>query len=94
MSDEMIKVKIKTKNKRITIPVPYVFVNIFSAVLSSKRMVRFANRAIEKEGKVSFRVPQIERKDLKPLLRALSKNKGLLLVETKLKDGTELIVKL
>jgi hypothetical protein len=90
----MIKVKIKTKDRKLTIPVPYAFVNIFSAVLTSKRLLNIVNHAIEKEGKTTFKVPQIERKDLKPLLQSLSKHRGLQLVETKLKDGTEVKVKL
>jgi hypothetical protein len=57
-------------------------------------MLRYANKAIEKDGKTTFKVPEINREDLKPLLWSLSENKGLLLVETKLKDGTEVIVKL
>jgi hypothetical protein len=90
----MMKVKIKTKAKSFSIPVPYILLNIFSAVLTSKRMLRYANKAIEKDGKTTFKVPEINREDLKPLLWSLSENKGLLLVETKLKDGTEVIVKL
>ena len=89
----MLKVKIKTKDRKFTVPVPYALLTIISAVLTSKRLVRIANRAIEKEGK-SFKVPKIDRKDLKPLLRALSEQKGLVLVETKLKDGTEVLVRL
>jgi hypothetical protein len=36
----------------------------------------------------------INRQDLKPLLREVSKQKGLLLVETSLKDGTEISIRL
>ncbi|NRD78171.1 hypothetical protein HPT25_12315 [Bacillus sp. BRMEA1] len=90
----MIKVKIKTKDRNLTVPVPYVFLNIFSAVLTSKRLIKIVNNAIEQKGKKDFKVPQIERKDIKLLLQALVKHKGLHLVETKLKDGTEVKVKL
>ncbi|WP_310170967.1 hypothetical protein [Neobacillus niacini] len=89
----MLKVKIKTKNRKFTVPVPYALLAMISAILTSKRMLRYANKAIEKEGK-SFKVPKIDRKDLKPLQDALFEYKGLVLVETKLKDGTEVTVKL
>lgn len=52
------------------------------------------NRAIQKEGKKNFQIPDMNRKDLQPLLRELSKQKGLLLVETILKDGTEVSIRL
>jgi hypothetical protein len=36
----------------------------------------------------------LKKDDLKPIIQALSENKGLVLVETKLQDGTEVFVKL
>lgn len=89
----MLKVKIKTKDRKFTLPVPYAFLTMMSVILTSKRIVMIANKAIEKGGK-SFKVPKIDRKDLKPLLRALSEQKGLVLVEIILKDGTEVFVRL
>lgn len=89
----MLKVKLKVNNKRFSIPVPYAVLDIVSLLITSKRVNRLINKAIEKDGN-KFSFPQIERKDLKPLLRGLSKSKGLVLVDTKLKDGTEVEVKL
>lgn len=89
----MLKVKIKTKGKRFSIPVPYSILNMASLLITSKRVNRLINKAIEKDGS-KFTLPEIHRKDLKPLLQGLSHNKGLTLVETKLKDGTEVEVKL
>jgi hypothetical protein len=89
----MLKVKIKTKNRKFIVPVPYTLLTMISAILTSNRLLKYANKGIEKEGK-SFRVPKIDRKDLKPLLSALSEHKGLLLVETKLRDGTVVSVSL
>ncbi|WP_286184970.1 hypothetical protein [Bacillus sp. SD075] len=64
-----------------------------SLIITSKRVNRMIIKAIEKDGsKVSF--PEIERKGLKSLLQGLSIHKGLVLVETKLKDGTEVKGKL
>jgi hypothetical protein len=89
----MIKVKIRLKERKFTVPVPYSFLTIIGALLTSKSMLRMANKAIEKDGK-TFKLPQLDKKDLKPLIQALSEQKGLILVETKLVDGTEVLVKL
>jgi hypothetical protein len=90
----MMKVKIKTKGRKFFIPVPYSLLHLFIGILTSKRVLALANRAIEKEGKKKFQIPIMDKNDLKPLLRELSKQKGLLLVETSLKDGTEVSIKL
>ncbi|SDN38085.1 hypothetical protein [Bacillus sp. OK048] len=89
----MLKVKVKVKNKRFSIPVPYGVLHLGSLIITSKRITRLINKAIEKDGS-KFIFPEIERKDLKPLLQGLSKHSGVVLVETKLKDGTEVVVKL
>ncbi len=89
----MLKVKVKLKDKRFQIPVPYVFLNLISTIITSKSLNHFINKAIEKDGE-KFTLPQIERRDLKPLLESLPMYNGLTLIETKLKDGTEVSVKL
>lgn len=89
----MLKVKVKVKDKRFSIPVPYGVLHLVSLIITSKRITRLINKAIEKDGS-KFIFPEIERKDLKPLLQVLSKYSGVTLVETKLKDGTEVEVKL
>ncbi len=89
----MLKVKVKVKDKRFTIPVPYAVLNLVGLIITSKRFNCFINKAIEKDGS-KFIFPEMERKDLKPLLQGLSKHSGVILVETKLKDGTEVEVKL
>jgi hypothetical protein len=90
----MLRVKVKTKNKGLTVPVPYPVLQLLGTILTSKKLISYANKAIEKEGKTSFKVPQIDRRDLKPLLKALRENRGLSIVETKLKDGTEVKITL
>lgn len=89
----MIKVRVKLNEKKFFIPVPYSVLNLFGFIITSKRINGFINKAIEKDGS-KFMIPQIERKDLKPLLHGLSNHKGLVLVDTKLKDGIEVEVKL
>lgn len=83
----------KAKNIRFFIPVPYGIINLVSMIITSKRINRLINKAIEKGGS-KYIYPEINRKDLKLLLQEFSKHKGLILVETKLKDGTEVKVKL
>jgi hypothetical protein len=89
----MLKVKVKVENKRFFIPIPYVVLNLVSLIITSKWINLLINKAIEKDGS-KFIFPEIERKDLKLLLQGFSKHSGVILVETKLKDGTEVKVKL
>jgi hypothetical protein len=89
----MLKVKLKVKGKRYSIPVPYGVLNLISLIITSKKFNTLINKAIEKDGS-KFVFPEIERKDLKQLLEGLTEHGGVILVETKLKDGTEVEVKL
>ncbi|MGG3563290.1 hypothetical protein ABES03_16995 [Neobacillus rhizosphaerae] len=90
----MIKIKIRAKARRFIIPVPYAFLHLSIGILTSKRILVHVNRAIEKKAKKTFQIPSINREDLKPLLKELSEQRGLLLVETSLKDGTEVSIRL
>lgn len=89
----MLKVKVKLKDKRLSVPVPYPVLKLVGLVITSKRMNRLINKAIEQDGG-KFIFPEINRKDLEPLLRAISQYKGVTLIDTKLKDGTEVNIKL
>ncbi|MCM3690870.1 hypothetical protein [Neobacillus niacini] len=90
----MIKIKIKVKDRRIIIPIPYAFLHLSTRVLTSKTILVHINRAIEKNGQNHFQFPYISWNDLKPLLKELSEQRGLLLLETNLKDGTEVSIRL
>ncbi|MDN3018707.1 hypothetical protein PH210_21195 [Paenibacillus sp. BSR1-1] len=89
----MLKVRVKLKEKKVTIPVPYPILNLLLRLITSKRITSLVNKAIENDGK-KFTIPQIDRKDVKPLFKALIEQRGLTLVETKFKDGTEVTVQL
>ncbi|MFP7296819.1 hypothetical protein [Neobacillus niacini] len=89
----MLKVKVKLKDKRFSVPVPYGVLNLVSLIITSKKINRIINQAMEKNGG-KFTFPELERKDLKPLLQGLAEHRGLILFETKLKDGTEVELKL
>ncbi|MGR3764202.1 hypothetical protein [Rossellomorea sp. NS-SX7] len=90
----MLKVNVKVQNKRYSIPVPYAILHVVGLIITSKRINRLINKAIKKGGSSTFTFPEIKRNELKPLLRELSKYRGLILVDTRLKDGTEVVVKL
>ena len=92
--NNMMRIKIKVKAKRYIIPVPYAFLHLSIGFLTSKRVLVLVNRAIEKKAKNKFQIPYINKNDLKPLVRELSKQRGLLLVETSLKDGREVSIRL
>ncbi|MDR0139559.1 hypothetical protein RFW18_17530 [Metabacillus idriensis] len=89
----MLKVKVKVKDKRFSIPVPYAILNLVSMVITSKRFNRLINKALEKGGS-KFIFPEIESNELKPLLQGFSKHSGVIIFETKWKDGTEIEAKL
>ena len=88
------RIKIKVKARRFIIPVPYALLHLFIGILTSKRILVLVNREIEKKAKKKFQIPYISSNDLKPLLRELSEQRGLLLVETSFKDGTEVSIRL
>jgi hypothetical protein len=90
----MMRIKIKVNSKRFFIPVPYALLHLFIGILTSKQLQMLVNRAVRKKAKKKFQIPYINRKDLKPFLKELSKHRGVLLVETKLKDGTEVSIRL
>ncbi|MDP4084171.1 MAG: hypothetical protein Q8934_06100 [Bacillota bacterium] len=89
----MIKVKIRKKYRNFVIPVPYAFLHFLSTILNSNLTLRMANKAIEKSGN-SVKIPQLNKKDIQILIHVLSEQKGLRLLETKLKDGIEVTVTL
>jgi hypothetical protein len=89
----MINVRIKVKLKKYTIPIPYGFLSIIGSLLTSKSVTRLVNKAIKKDGH-SITLPEIKKDELVPLIKALSEYKGLVMVETKFHDGTEVWVRL
>ncbi|MEG0258387.1 MAG: hypothetical protein RR595_03295 [Lysinibacillus sp.] len=89
----MIYVKVKAKGIRLTIPMPYTILNIAIPILTSKFVQQRANKHFESK-KLDFTFPQIDKKMLKPIVKELKNSKGLILVDVKLKDGTEVMVRL
>ena len=96
----MIKVKVQTNHKRrFTIPVPYVFLHIFRSFLTSKFLWDQINKQIQRQTKNdAFPKITIDPKIIKHFLSSvideLQNYKGLVIVDVKLEDGTEVMVKI
>lgn len=93
----MMHVKVKTKDVRLSIPVPYAFLNIAIAILSSKFVQQSANKWTKEHFErknIDFTIPRIDKKTLKPIVKELKNYKGIVLVDVKAKDGTEVKVRL
>ncbi|RZT23717.1 MULTISPECIES: hypothetical protein [Fictibacillus] len=93
----MLHVNVKTKEAKFTVPVPYVLLNIGISILTSKVLIRHANKwskpHLDKK-KISFIIPSIDKTELKRIIKELKKHKGLELINVKAQDGTEVIVRL
>ncbi|MGE7770454.1 hypothetical protein ACQKMK_07915 [Viridibacillus arvi] len=93
----MMLVKVKTKDVRFTIPIPYAILNIVISILSSnffqKNINKWTKEHFESK-KLDFAFPLIEKKTLKPIVKELKNYKGIVLVDVKAKDGTEIKVRL
>lgn len=93
----MMYVKVKAKGVRFTFPIPYAFVNIAISVLTSKLLQQMANKWTKdhfERNKIDFTFPPIDREMLKPIVQELKNYKGIVLVDVKANDGTEVKVKL
>lgn len=93
----MMYVKVKAKDVRFTIPVPYAMLNIVVSILSSKLLQKSANKWTKdyfERKKLDFTFPTINKKTLKPIVKELKNYKGIVLVDVKAQDGTEVKVRL
>ncbi|MGE7909492.1 hypothetical protein [Lysinibacillus xylanilyticus] len=93
----MMYVKVKVKDVRFTIPVPYVFLNVAISILSSKFVQKSANKWTKEHFErknIDFTIPLIDKKTLRPIVQELKNYKGIVLVDVKAKDGTEVKVRL
>lgn len=95
----MLKIKIKTNKVAFSLPVPYTILKAGSTIIGSKKfqtqMHKWANQNNEQ-----YQIPAalfttlLNRQLLNELIRELGKQKGTLLVDARLQDGTEVMVKL
>ncbi|RDZ11299.1 hypothetical protein C3744_22105 [Priestia megaterium] len=93
----MIHVKVKTKEVRFNIPIPYALLNVAISILASKFFQHHANKWTKdhfERKNLDFTFPLIDKKTLKPIVKELKNYKGIVLVDVKANDGTEVRVKL
>lgn len=93
----MMHVKVKAKDVRFTIPIPYAVLNIVISILSSKFVQHQANKWTKEHferKKLDLSIPQIDKEMLKPIIQELKSYKGLVLIDVKAKDGTEVKIRL
>lgn len=93
----MMHVKVKAKDVRFTVPVPYTVLIIVLSILTSKWIQQQANKwttAYFDKKKIDFTFPLIDKEMLKPIIKELQNFKGLVLVDVKAQDGTEVKVRL
>lgn len=93
----MLHVRVKSKKVKFSVPVPFMILNIGIAILCSKMLQRKVNEwsreYIEKK-KILYVIPPLDKSILKPIIDELKNNKGIVLVDIKVKDGTEVKIKL
>ncbi len=93
----MMHVKVKAKDVRFTVPVPYAVLTIVLSILTSKWIQQSVNKwtkAYFDRKKIDFFFPFIDKEMLKPIIKELQNYKGLVLVDVKAQDGTEVKVRL
>lgn len=93
----MMHVKVKTKGIRLTVPIPYVILNIAVSIGFSRffqqKISEWTKESLEEKNS-GFTLPPIDKKTLKPILKELKNSKGVVLVDVKAKDGTEVKIRL
>ena len=93
----MLHVRVKSKDVSFSVPVPFMILNIGISILCSKMLQQLVNKRskeyIEKK-KIPFVIPPLDKSSLKRIIDELKNYKGLVLVDIKAKDGTEVKIKL
>lgn len=96
----MIKIKVKTSNKiAFSLPIPYTILKAASSILSSRKfrnqLHKWANQDLEHKHVPAALFDTLLNKQLvNEVIRELGKHKGTVLVDVRLHDGTEVLVKL
>ncbi|MDR7242878.1 hypothetical protein [Priestia megaterium] len=93
----MIHVKVKTKEARFNIPIPYALLNVAISIVSLKFFQKHVDKWTKeyfKRKELNFTFPLIDKSELKPIVKELKKHKGMVLVDVKATDGTEVRVRL
>ena len=97
----MIHVKIKTdQNLKLNIPIPYAILQAGCSLLSSElvlpQLTKWTTQYSDNKSTASF-MPlnsKLSKQMIKQTIRELRHHKGLVIVDVKMKDGTEVFVRL
>ncbi|GLC87115.1 hypothetical protein [Lysinibacillus piscis] len=93
----MMRVQVKAKDIRLSIPVPYILLNMAVAIICSALLQKMLNKwtqAYFEKHKVHFTFPVIDKTILQPIVKELKNYRGMVLVDVKAQDGTEVKVRL
>lgn len=93
----MLKVRINEKGRRITIPVPYSILNLGISIISSKKVRSIINEKLQenkKENEIVIEFPELDKRELKQLLKVCREYEGFEIVHVKEKSGTEVSITL
>ena len=93
----MLRVRVKSKDVSFSVPVPYMILNIGISILCSKILQQQVNkwsREYITKKKIPYVIPPLDKSALKPIINELKNYKGIVLVDIKAKDGTEVKIKL
>lgn len=93
----MMHIKVKAKDIRLSLPIPYIILYVAISIFSSKSIQYHINKwtkeSFERK-KLDFTFPQIDKETLKPIIKELKNYKGIVIVDVKAEDGTEVKVRL
>lgn len=93
----MLHVRVKSKDVSFSVPVPFTILKIGISILCSKILQQQVNewsRKYIKKKKIPFVIPPLDKSALKRIITELKNYKGIVLVDIKAKDGTEVKIKL
>jgi len=99
----MLKVRVNSKktNKKIYVPVPYALFNVAISIATSKFVRRKIQESINKKKAInneiiedSFQFPELDKEQLKLVVKELKKYRGLEIVHVIDKDGEEVVITL
>jgi hypothetical protein len=93
----MLHIRVKSKDVSFSVPVPFMILNLGISILCSKMLQKQVNEwsreYIEKK-KIPFVIPPLDKSALKRIIDELKNYKGIVLVDIKAQDGTEVKIKL
>ncbi|MCQ6268247.1 hypothetical protein M1K46_21805 [Fictibacillus sp. WQ 8-8] len=93
----MLQLKVKTKDVRFTMPIPYALlsmgISIFSSTFFQQQLQKWTKDYSDRK-KSSFTMPIIDKEMLKSIVKELKNYPGLILVDVKAQDGTEVKIRL